>query len=89
MSVVHRDAGLLERGREMRRLGANIVVADFFDAGTASYLLRPLSRTSLTPEKTQILTWSPLSIKQFKSHASRGMCMLCTLTEVDASRQRP
>lgn len=33
VSVVHRDAGLLERGHEMRRLGANIVVADFFDSG--------------------------------------------------------
>jgi hypothetical protein len=33
VSVVHRDIGLLERGREVRRLGANVAVADIFDAG--------------------------------------------------------
>ena len=33
VSVVQRDAGLLERGKHVRRLGVNIVVADFFDAG--------------------------------------------------------
>lgn len=33
VSVVHRDAALLERGRDVRRLGANIVVVDMFDAG--------------------------------------------------------
>lgn len=35
ISVVHRDAGLLERGKHVRRLGANIVVADMFDAGVS------------------------------------------------------
>ena len=35
VSVVHCDVGLLERGREVRRTGANIAVADIFDAGTA------------------------------------------------------
>lgn len=34
VSVVNRDAGLLQRGREVRALGANIVIADVFDAGT-------------------------------------------------------
>ena len=33
VSVVPRDIALLERGRDMRALGANIMVADFFDAG--------------------------------------------------------
>lgn len=33
VSVVQRDAGLLERGKHVRRLGVNVVVADFFDAG--------------------------------------------------------
>lgn len=33
ISVVHRDAGLLQRGREVRPLGVNLVVADMFDAG--------------------------------------------------------
>lgn len=33
VSVVHQDAGLLQRGREVRALGANIAVADTFDAG--------------------------------------------------------
>jgi hypothetical protein len=33
VSVVHRDVAKLERGHEVRRLGVNLVVADFFDAG--------------------------------------------------------
>ena len=33
VSVVHRDAGLLQRGREVRPLGVNLVIADMFDAG--------------------------------------------------------
>lgn len=33
VSVVHRDIGLLERGKEVRRLGFNLAVADFFDSG--------------------------------------------------------
>lgn len=35
VSVVHRDVGLLQRGREVRPLGANIAIADMFDAGKA------------------------------------------------------
>lgn len=34
VSVVCRDAGLLERGHQVRRRGANLAIADFFDAGT-------------------------------------------------------
>lgn len=33
VSVVHQDIGLLQRGREVRALGANIAVAEMFDAG--------------------------------------------------------
>jgi len=33
VSVVHRDIGLLQRGREVRALGANVAIADIFDAG--------------------------------------------------------
>lgn len=33
VSVVQRDGGLLQRGREVRALGVNVVVADVFDAG--------------------------------------------------------
>lgn len=33
VSVVYRDIGLLQRGREVRPLGVNLVVADVFDAG--------------------------------------------------------
>ena len=33
VSVVHCDAGMLQRGREVRPLGINLVVADMFDAG--------------------------------------------------------
>ena len=34
--MVHRDAGLLERGAQVRRLGVNVVTADMFDAGALS-----------------------------------------------------
>lgn len=39
VAVIQRDAALLERGRDVRPLGVNIVVSDFFDAGvfTGSY----------------------------------------------------
>ena len=33
ITVVHKDAGLLQRGREVRPLGVNLVVADIFDSG--------------------------------------------------------
>ena len=33
VGVVHQDIGLLQRGREVRALGANIAVADMFDSG--------------------------------------------------------
>ena len=33
VSVVHRDVALLQRGREVRPLGVNLVIADLFDAG--------------------------------------------------------
>lgn len=33
VSVVQRDIGLLQRGREVRALGANVAIADMFDAG--------------------------------------------------------
>ena len=34
VSVVHQGIGLLQRGREVRPQGANVAVADLFDAGT-------------------------------------------------------
>lgn len=33
VSVVHRDIACLQRGRDVRALGVNLVVADLFDAG--------------------------------------------------------
>lgn len=33
ISVINKDAGLLERGQDLRHLGVNIIIADFFDAG--------------------------------------------------------
>ena len=33
VSVVHRDAALLQRGMVVRPLGVNLVLADIFDAG--------------------------------------------------------
>ncbi|KAK9825810.1 hypothetical protein WJX74_009582 [Apatococcus lobatus] len=58
VSVVHRDAGLLERGHEMRRLGANVVVADFFDSGlfgnNFTYILELLKKRVLQPNTTVI-----------------------------------
>ena len=34
VSVVHQGIGLLQRGREVRPHGANVAIADLFDAGT-------------------------------------------------------
>ena len=39
VSVIQRDAGLLERGPGVRLLGMNLVVTDFFDAGGSSSLM--------------------------------------------------
>lgn len=36
VSVVHQDAALLQRGREVRPLGCNLALADCFDAGTCN-----------------------------------------------------
>ena len=44
VSVVHSDAALLERGREVRPLGVNIVLADLFDAGAAHLLIKSFFR---------------------------------------------
>ena len=33
VSVINKDAGLLERGQDLQHAGVNIIVADFFDAG--------------------------------------------------------
>ena len=41
ISVVHSDAALLERGKGVRPLGVNIVLADLFDAGQAHAKLMP------------------------------------------------
>ena len=41
VSVVARDAALLERGREARREGVNLVVFDMFDAGACDSLALP------------------------------------------------
>ena len=41
VSVVARDAALLERGREARREGVNLVVFDLFDAGVCVILALP------------------------------------------------
>ncbi|KAK9815442.1 hypothetical protein WJX72_003717 [[Myrmecia] bisecta] len=58
VSVVERDIGLLERGREVRRLGANIAVADFFDAGLLgnnfTYLLELAKKNVLQPNATVV-----------------------------------
>ena len=39
VSVVNRDAALLERGREAPRTGFNLVLADMFDAGEPPFLM--------------------------------------------------
>ncbi len=47
VSVVQKDAGLLERGKQVRRLGVNLVTADFFDAGTPARRWLAVTRGSL------------------------------------------
>ncbi|DBA83709.1 TPA: hypothetical protein ACH3X1_006247 [Trebouxia sp. C0004] len=53
VSVVHRDIGLLQRGREVRALGANVAIADIFDAGLMGhnflYLLEAAKKNVLQP----------------------------------------
>eukprot|EP00887_Chlorella_sp_A99_P001822 scaffold19.g1822.t1 len=58
VSVVHRDVGLLQRGREVRPLGVNIVVADMFDAGllgdSFAYLLELARKQVVQPGATVV-----------------------------------
>ncbi|PSC69443.1 arginine methyltransferase [Micractinium conductrix] len=58
VSVVHRDAGTLQRGREIRPLGVNVVIADVFDAGLIGdgfpYLLDLTRRKVVQPGATVI-----------------------------------
>ncbi|KAL4451864.1 hypothetical protein ABPG75_007526 [Micractinium tetrahymenae] len=53
VSVVYRDVGLLQRGREVRPLGVNVVVADVFDAGLLGdqfpYMLDLVRRCVVAP----------------------------------------
>lgn len=53
VSVMHRDIGLLERGREVRRLGANVAVADIFDAG-ARPLPHSLCRSTTNMDRASL-----------------------------------
>ncbi len=39
VSVVHRDIGLLQRGREVLALGDNVAIADVFDSGMHTIML--------------------------------------------------
>ena len=58
VSVVHRDVGLLQRGREVRPLGVNIVVADLFDPGllgdSFTYLLELARKRVVQPRATVV-----------------------------------
>ena len=64
VSVVHQDVGLLQRGREVQALGANIVVADIFDSGL-QHLLTIITLADvywLRPKESLALAVSFLSI---------------------------
>jgi protein arginine N-methyltransferase 7 len=58
VSVASRDVGLIERGREVRQLGCNMVVMDLFDAGLlgdhVGQLLAMASRSVLQPGATVV-----------------------------------
>ncbi|KAL4424877.1 hypothetical protein ABPG77_002100 [Micractinium sp. CCAP 211/92] len=58
VSVVYRDIGLLQRGREVRPLGVNVVVADVFDAGLLGdqipYMLELARRSVVAPGATVV-----------------------------------
>jgi protein arginine N-methyltransferase 7 len=58
VSVTSRDVGLIERGREVRQLGCNMVVMDLFDAGLlgdhVGRLLAMASRSVLQPGATVV-----------------------------------
>ncbi len=68
VSVVQRDAGLLQRGRDVRRLGANVVVADFFDSGAA-----PTAGLPAYPGRMAAL------LRAFRTHASIPLARPCDL----------
>lgn len=38
VNVICRDAGMLERGEDVRALGVNLLIADFFDSGPSGNL---------------------------------------------------
>lgn len=54
ISVVHRDAAMLQRGKEVRTLGVNLVVADMFDSGLLAdqfeYILSMARRKVVQPQ---------------------------------------
>lgn len=58
ISVVHRDVALLQRGKDVRPLGVNIVVADVFDSGLLGdqfpYLLDLTRKKVVQPGATVI-----------------------------------
>ena len=58
ISVVQRDVALLQRGREVRPLGVNIIIADMFDAGLTGdqfpYLLDLTRRKVVQPGATVV-----------------------------------
>lgn len=58
ISVVHRDAAMLQRGKEIRHFGVNLVVADMFDSGLLAdqfeYILSMARRKVVQPQATII-----------------------------------
>ncbi len=72
VSVVHRDIGLLQRGREVRALGANVAIADIFDAGK-NPTLRVYS-WQVTMTSTHLFDFANL---QYKSMLQKPQRLLC------------
>jgi len=62
VSVVPRDIALLERGRDVRALGVNIVVADFFDAGLAPFFVPDIGHTDRWARTQESLAQNPYDV---------------------------
>lgn len=60
--MINKDAGLLERGQDIRHMGANIIIADFFDAGTISF--QYVSSQDIVKPVNLRFFWAMISFKK-------------------------
>lgn len=67
VSIVHRDIGLLQRGRDVQALGGNIAVADMFDAGMQ---VMPAKYALAVDIDTYLVLYLPGNMHYLDTHAT-------------------